>query len=146
MGRGKPGGALGPALLASAHEGWTWRAWASETLHPHWMRVAATPALPHLLPCPSLRGEPVPRVWQGKQAPARPAPASLAQVSSLSGFLISPAPGAAACSLAQPPPTRNWIPGRGSVGKGAGEGARGRRLGGTRRRQAVGTHRGPGPG
>ena len=49
---------------------------------------------------------------------ARPALALLAQVSPLSGFLISSAPGAA-CFLAQPPPARNWIPERGSDGKGA---------------------------
>lgn len=49
---------------------------------------------------------------------ASPALALLAQVSPLSGFLISSAPGAA-CFLAQPPPARNWIPERGSDGKGA---------------------------
>ena len=49
---------------------------------------------------------------------ARPALALLAQVSPLSGFLISSAPGIA-CFLAQPPPARNWIPERGSDGKGA---------------------------
>lgn len=52
---------------------------------------------------PQPQGEPVSRAWQAEQALARPT--LLAQVSLLSGFLISPAPGTA-CSLAQPPQAR----------------------------------------
>lgn len=49
----------------------------------------------------------------------------LAQVSPLSGFLISLLPQALPALWPSPPLARNWIPERGSVGKGAKEGGQG---------------------